>query len=233
GGVRPPGRRWTRRAVLVAGAGGLVAGAVTPLAWWWFDPDRELRQIDRRLAAGEEVVLIEDRPPRWHRWVVGKEGAEFTRAEDGAFTIHAWTFGMVELARPATDRYRFSAEVRHLKGATPCHVGLFFALRQLGEDAVKAPFFVRVFFDDVHDAGERHDRVLAQLGDDVPEDLKGKPRPLNVVNLNARLHLGTGWVGGGVEGPTAHFGSFQASKGVNPAWRRLVVEVMPERIRAW
>src|SRR5262249_20547036 len=127
----------------------------------------------------------------------------------------------------------FSAEVRHLKGATPCHVGLFFALRQLGEDAVKAPFFVRVFFDDVHDAGERHDRVLAQLGDDVPEDLKGKPRPLNGVNLNARLHLGTGWVGGGVEGPTAHFGSFQASKGVNPAWRRLLVEVMPERIRAW
>src|SRR5439155_516383 len=104
-----------RRRVGHAGVHGPRAGrrrqggagrGLAPLALWRLDPDREPRRIEAELAAGREVVLVDEGPPRWHRWVVGEEGAKFDRAEDGAFTAVAWTFGMLQLARLGGDRYR-------------------------------------------------------------------------------------------------------------------------------
>src|SRR5262249_7315575 len=93
-------------------------------------PDRQPREIETKLANNQPVLLIgETGGPAYRQWRTGPEAAQASTATvDGVFTVHAWNYGLLELARdPQQDRYRIRAEVRHDTAVFCGEVGLYFA----------------------------------------------------------------------------------------------------------
>lgn len=79
------------------------------------DPDRPIKDQQRRLARGESVALIgATGGPVQIRWAAAKDRAVHTLAPDGTFAIQTWSLAMLELlpSQPL-PRFRFRAEVRH------------------------------------------------------------------------------------------------------------------------
>jgi serine/threonine-protein kinase len=221
-------RRHPRTATLVA-AGLLVAVAVLGILYYT-DPDRPLRDIERRLARGEAVTLIgETGEPRWSRWRTGGDAGQTSLAEDGTFTIHTWKLSLLELVHnPGRKRYRIRAEVRHLKcGFGLSHVGIYCTHREYPTADGPIHRFTHLSFNDIIDDKEEHALLT-----------KGLPRPPpppagNAVSLHHRLYRDGGpntqW-DQGIVGVDARL--FQPVRPVGSVWRKLTVFVMPEGINA-
>jgi serine/threonine protein kinase len=131
---------WTlyRHAVLCVfmAIAGFAAGLAF-MACYWFDPDRPLKQLERKLARGEKVALIaETGPPKWYKGLPFDRPFVVYNNPDNPFSISSLHNGYVGLMpTPPLDRYRFSAEVRHDGGLnTPrSETGIFFGYMAWGK----------------------------------------------------------------------------------------------------
>jgi eukaryotic-like serine/threonine-protein kinase len=132
--VRPLGRAghiWRgvrRRPRLYATAILLVVlGLTGPLAWFRFDPQRPIRNIERRLDRGEAVTLIGPTGgPRWSRWGLRQGVTNSVRLEDEVFSVSGLDSTVLTLLPDPQRSYRFSAEVRHEHMTPLGAVGLAF-----------------------------------------------------------------------------------------------------------
>lgn len=84
------------------------------------------------LEQKKKVILIEGRgEPGYYKWRTDEKLGKILPAQDGAFSVQNWEYGLVELLPdPRLERYRFSVEVRHERQANQeSRVGLYFAHR--------------------------------------------------------------------------------------------------------
>jgi serine/threonine protein kinase len=147
------GRKWAIRhkgvvrasvAGLLLGIAGLITGLVLAhqFAEKPISAEQALQQkqqqafdkIQAELKEGRRVTLLgETGEPGWYRWATTEGTEKVFQANDGAFAIQSWEFGLLELLPdPMHDSYRFSAEVRHDKGpefASDMGVGIYFGYR--------------------------------------------------------------------------------------------------------
>src|SRR6185437_16193389 len=134
------------------------------MAWYRMDPERPIRNIERRLGRGEAVTLIgETGLPAWFQWSAGEEATQIASGPDGVCSLHSWTLTLLDLVRdPQQDRYRFRAEVRHEKSHEPGGVGLYFAHRgnKAGPHVVHS--FGVLMFDDINDTRAVYKRLPPQ-----------------------------------------------------------------------
>jgi tRNA A-37 threonylcarbamoyl transferase component Bud32 len=147
--------RWARRRVR-AGVVLAALGAVALGAWFLSDreppvqpvpgppaaekppdvppPELQLRRLQRELAAGKPVDVLDDKGQlRWSRWLVAEAGTMPPQAGDKHLILHTYTDSYLEvLPDPQHTRYRFEAEVRHEAGDSSV-VGIFLCPKKLDQ----------------------------------------------------------------------------------------------------
>jgi serine/threonine-protein kinase len=222
--LRWPTRAWRklrRRPALSAGAVLLlVLGVGAAVAAYYLDPEQPRRALEARLAKGGVVTLIGPTgPPRWSRWRLREGGVGDPEVRDGTYTFQTVPLTLLELVTdPQQDRYRFSAELRHNRAGDLSFVGVYFGHRRAHTaDGGAGHLFYLFRFDDLVGAGgptkppgqRRNSAEVFCYVASVPAD--GLDRSANVALGNKPI-------------PGA---------GVKPRpWRKLVVTVTPERVRA-
>jgi hypothetical protein len=172
----------------------------------------------RELAAGRPVILIgETGAPSYFRWRCGGPTANVALAGDGTFSAHHLEYGLLELLPdPLQERYRFRAEVRHDQGVTiEGEVGIYFSHSEHASARRHVHCYGAVVFNDLVDqTGVRHD---------------ARP-PANPVALRVHQQPPTGLdCLSGVVGQLAY--PFALPLPDQRPWRRVAVEVTPERVR--
>ena len=232
--------RWAgrnRRRLAAAAGAVLVAAGVFYAGHLFFggnavvaDPSDPLAETEAGLAAGRRVQVIgQTGLPRWHDWVLTPSTLARSPTNDGAATFTTEGHTLLELLRdPMTDRYRVTADLRHVRGypASPgtqrpmSDVGFYF-----GRTEVQLPrgwrtdlLFGVVFTDcaRVPVPGQEPDEPAAQFGEAVYGGRADQ--------LPSRT-----WVGRPGKAP------FDPLPGPEwPAkWRRVSVEVGTDEVRAW
>jgi serine/threonine-protein kinase len=192
-------------------AGGQTVGA-SP------NPDAALHEIQKELAAGKAVTLVgETGPPRWFRSVHGGGAVTEPDLNDGTFAIQSLDQAFVELLPdPIVERYQFSAEVRQDKPEVTGvgRVGVYFGRHTYETASAYRPFHVlRLEFAD--------------------EDLSHNPPPLPPTSrLGLMGCLVVAPPGSPEQVPAVGFGGhdFSPAKKFPGPWRKLVVEVRPDKI---
>lgn len=129
-------RRWlgrNRKRIATASAAlllavGLVASglAIAPRAK---TTDEELAEIQRGLDADKTIVLVGPTgKPQWHQWAVSEGTLAPSASRDGTYDLQSHGLTFLELLPdPRHDRYRLTAELRHVGGnrGGVCAVGLY------------------------------------------------------------------------------------------------------------
>ncbi len=248
--VRPlsrTGRAWraVRRRPRMTAAIALLAllAVMGSLAWYRYDPERPIRNIERRLERGEEVVLIgETGKPAWYSFPKGVDTAQVgdtvqvSMAGDGTFTVHAWSPTLLELVRdPRRESYRLRAEVRQRKAASGAQVGLYVLERSFDTSLGTAHSLIYWTFNDLYDLRERFADVQAQFTKRTGRVLRQPAPPGNYVAFHSHLYLEK-------RPPEAAWGFSMSlgASGIEPAaatgkrdWRQLAVEVTPRALRGF
>ncbi|HEY3789965.1 MAG TPA: serine/threonine-protein kinase, partial [Urbifossiella sp.] len=123
-------KRWTGRNRFQLGAsllGILVLGAAVGLAVapYWTKPPitatDPLEAIQRDLQAGRAVKLVDATgPPRWHAWKLTPSSLGESSSNDRSASFQTNLSTFLELIRdPGIERYRVTAELRHMGGDPP------------------------------------------------------------------------------------------------------------------
>jgi serine/threonine protein kinase len=229
---RPPWpmRVWrtVRRHALPVTAAALCGFAVAAVLLYSYftDPERPLEEMERRLARGEKVTLVEATgAPRWSRWTEGEDIVMVPPPErDKPFSFAAFTYGRLKLLRsPQGARYRFSAEVRHEAGTSLSKVGIYFAYKTLAVGQHVERYWCELTFADLGSLAGSF-RGPQQKPDERPQYSK--------VALILRRHAELQQPFENTV-PTPIFKDYLDEKPTPNLWRRLAVEVTPERIRAF
>ncbi len=198
------------------------------------DPERPIRQIERKLANRQPVTLIgETGKPAWFRMLVGSECTQVSQGRDNTFSVYSWGFCLLELVRdPHQDRYCLQAQIRHEDSSEASgEVGLFLAQRTFPSSSADIHIFTQLSFNDVNGAMALYNRLVP------PQSRKNTPPPKgNYVYLFPRI-LSVAqqteiWnqklSGAGVQG--APFEAAGVSRG---PWHRFEVVTTPENLRAF
>lgn len=214
------GRRPLAASLLVALFVALASGLGIYLRW---DPDRWQTQIREKLARGEKVVLIDEAGKSLgYRWLAGKDKSTIPEGAD-QFSVSTWDVALIELVRGANvRRFRFEAEVRHVRAAALGWAGLmiFHNVHRAGEH--KAHCFTALTFSD-------HEDIVAQWARDVQK--LGAPKPEgNHVRLQAMI-LGADFPAEFPGLVTDYVGHFRPGDPANPPWRKVALEVDDEHVR--
>jgi serine/threonine protein kinase len=181
-----------------------------------------LTALTQDLDLNKKVTLIgESGSPAYFSLKTDRTFAKFVDAADGAFSVHNWDHGLVELLPdPRLERYRFSAEVRHERQVNQeSRVGIYFAHSEHRDGGAVVHFHCNVAFNDLVD-------VWANPANGTPLG--------NSVGLQAHRQPPRGQIT-----RVAYFEkaatSFVPSKAVwmlGP-WHRITVEVRPETIKVF
>jgi serine/threonine-protein kinase len=229
--TRPPragSRLWARvrrhPVLAVALAGVLATALVLWFLWARFDSDRPLRQMRQELADGQPLRFpAPDGTLRWFAWRAGK--TEFLPQPPGSASIGltGYEVALLELLPDVPlDAYQFTAEVNHEHGDFS-DVGLYFGLKAYDAPRGAILFFASLTFTDVeedpgHDVAGGN-RAMLNLNC-YREENKAKGIP----SLSLSRARGT---------KVGLFPPAKAPAGKGP-WRRLTVQVQPDRIKvAW
>jgi hypothetical protein len=187
------------------------------------DPDRAVRDYQRRLARGEPVTLIPQQgPPAWSRPATGQGGREARGAKDRPFSITSVEPYLLELLPdPQLRRYRFRAEVRHDTAAGPGEVGIYFAYRPFVTAKGGEHRFWQLTFNDqqgvfppVQGREPEHEAVLRCQ----------RYRPWGKVP-GCKLRI--------MPGPRKGFAPAVPLNGPAQTWRKVAVEVTADKVRAF
>jgi serine/threonine-protein kinase len=221
-----------RRAAWIGMALLVVGGAAVLLALWALDPDRPRREIRARLARGDRVELIgATGGPRWSRWRLGAEEAQVQITSEGSFTLYTWAdASLLELVDdPQTTHYLFRAEVRHENSDKLADgVGLFVGYRPESGDGPRVHCGCRLSYDDIFDALEDWRTLPAETR--PPQSPKG-----NQVYLGGFLQVEQVTGPGHYRCAYAHVTPemFVSAGPGRTDWRKLTLEVSPERLAGW
>jgi hypothetical protein len=187
------------------------------------DPDRAVRDYQRRLARGKPVTLIAEKgPPAWSRPAMGEAGQAARRAKDKPFSLTSVEPYLLELLPdPQLRRYRFRAEVRHDTGAGPGEVGIYFAYSSLVSAKGGEHRFWQLTFND-------------QQGLFPP--VNGR-EPEHEVILRCQRYRPWGKIPGCkiriMPGPWKSFSPAVPLNGPAQTWRKLAVEVTADKVRVF
>jgi len=96
-----------------------LAGSVRPVA-------DSHEAIQSELQAGRKLTLVDVKgPPRWHDWGLTPSSLGESPANDGTATFQTNATTLLELVRsPGVERYRITADLRHMSGDPPPPNGL-------------------------------------------------------------------------------------------------------------
>jgi serine/threonine-protein kinase len=225
-----PARLWrvVRRHALPVTAAALCGFAVAAVLLYSYftDPERPLENLERRLARAEPVTLIgATGPPRWSSWTEGEDAVMVAPPDrDRAFSFAVFKFGRLKLLRsPQLTRYRFSAEVRHEAAGDQGKVGIYFAYKTavLGQHLER--FWCELTFAD-----------LGNLAGSVrgPKQKPDERPKYSTAALTIRRFADLGPALDSTRFTTVR--KEYLDEGQNPTpWRRIGVEVTPEKIRAF
>ena len=223
------GRAWRRvrrhrKAVALALALAIVGGGAAVL--WPRKPEdktdaavREAaaRKTEAALQRGEVVTLVGTTRPEYQRWVVGTGTTEEPKG-DSPFLVFSVGNGLLELIRdPQTDRFRLSAEWRVDESSTPLSsAGVYFGHTSVQPDADNG---IEVTLAVVFDESLLVRKPRFPPGDPVQvfrkSFLRSADRPIEA----SAISLAALWV---QEDKTGH----------DRPWRRVVVDVTPDEVRA-
>jgi serine/threonine-protein kinase len=200
------GRALRRRPLVTAAVVLAAVGLAAWFAWQWYaDPERPLREAQRRFQGGRPVTLVDDsgRVP-WQRWVVGGADAQLVPGKGDACFVGCASFALLELfPPPAVNAYRFEAQVRQddvFEGGT---VGLYFCHSEVPEGSGKHYFAALDFAERGVLKGQGNFHLFGHWDPQV-----GRP-------WNPRTTVGK---------------TVPLKPGQSP-WRHLVVEVRPANVR--
>jgi hypothetical protein len=202
-----------------AGLSGLGGDAPHPEA----DPDFAVRDYQHRLARGEPVTLIAaEGPPAWSRPATGQGGRDARWPKDKPFSITSVEPYCLELLPdPKLRSYRFRAEVRHDTVAGPGEVGIYFAYNSFVTAKGGEHRFWQLTFNDqqgafplVQGREPEHEVVLRCQRYRPWEKLPG-----------CKIRI--------MPGPRQGFAPAVPFNGPAQTWRKLAVEVTPEKVRAF
>jgi serine/threonine-protein kinase len=219
-------RAWRAlRRHLVVGTATAVCGfavAIALLIAHYSDPDRQFTEIQARLADGKAVTLVDATGgPAWSRWSRGAEACQVFARKDRPFAFGTMAAGMLKLlADPQKERYRFSAEVRHDDVANVGDVGLYFGFTTDPTPDGVAHYWCQLSFAD------RGGAQMPFLKDGPRGEPQGKVGLIRMRQLEPGSDLKVMHIRDGY----AHFPAFRNAAGT--PWRRLAVEVTPERVQA-
>jgi serine/threonine-protein kinase len=222
------GRKVRRHPVRAAGVVlALVAFTVGAVAWWYLDPDRPLREIERRLTRAESVTLIgEAGAPAWWDWAAGKQLSQASAAADAPFRIHSAGRALVEMVRnPRHERYLLHAKIRHDTSGERCRVGLFVAHHEQQTPEGPVHCYVGMTFNDVKDE--------LDFFSSLPKGIVPPPAAPsgNLVGLEPFLYSEAGPQPCQSAVGHASWITFQPARFTENTWRNLTVAVTPKGIR--
>jgi eukaryotic-like serine/threonine-protein kinase len=181
------------------------------------DPDAALHEIQQDLAAGKAVTLVgATGPPRWFRSAHGGGAVTEPGLNDDTFAMQSLDQAFVELLPdPIVERYRLSAEVRHDKPdmAHVGRVGVYFGRHTYDTAATYRPFHA----------------LRLEFADENIWQQQPLP-PTGRLGLMACLVVAP--PGSTDKVPAIGLGShdFSPATGFPGPWRKLVVEVRPDKI---
>jgi predicted Ser/Thr protein kinase len=180
------------------------------------DPDRLLRAIQQKLAKGEAATLIGDKGlPAWFRWIYGEAALQESPNGDRTCYYNTLEFALLELLPdPQIERYRFSAEVRHVDTAKNGEVGLF-------------------FMHSIHSTPKGVEHCFCTLTFNDHESLFPLPDSSRASQVALYLRRARR-VGGNQRTPGGAGNYFQPARRSldNPIpWRKIAVEVTPKAVR--
>jgi hypothetical protein len=206
--AQPP-RRVLRRL-----AQGLAVGLLALAVFAAFTPRPDDRvppapDPSAELAAGRPVTLIGAKgPPAQMRWVAAKGAVGESPDDDGTFTFGSFDLALLELLPVAPPAgYRLTAEVQHVDKANGSRVGVFFLHNLLSSP--EGPEYLHGEFTFNEDPDPKKRRIGFQLRRQRPAGPAAQfPRTSGPLDKPLR------------EAPP------------KDPWRRLVVEVRPDRLRA-
>jgi serine/threonine-protein kinase len=216
-------RRNALRIAIAALCGFAVAAVL--LYSYFTNPERPLEDMERQLARGEKVVLIDETgPPRWSHWLAGEDTVMISVDRNRPFSFSSFKTGRLQLLRtPCVPRYRFSAEVWHRDAQETGEAGIYFAYtaRTVGNH-VHRGWCELVFADQGKKASLFHGPGQKRL--EPPKYSK-----LELILRGSGPELDSDLV-------TPVYKLYPAaapsSKGPSP-WRRLAVVVTPEKIQVF
>ncbi|HTK73924.1 MAG TPA: protein kinase [Gemmataceae bacterium] len=196
----------TRRAALAAAAACILA-----LIFARSGPEpaeRAIADIESTLARGENVVLIgETGQPRWSRWCIQDDANQAPGSRGRGFSVESWGCALLELVRdPQWPSYRLRAEVRHVESHQHGEVGLFLAHREHVTSAGVVHQMLRFSFDDINPG------TPVSLSPYLRGDVGGRAFDLRVEGKSRGVNVAPGFR--------------------RTTWRKLVVEVTPNTVRA-
>jgi serine/threonine protein kinase len=209
---------WRHRRAVAALALFGVASLLVLSFFYFTNPQRALDRAGRELAAGRPVTLVgQGSGPSWARLLTLESEAKVARSRDGEYSFQASHLGLLELLPdPQRTRYRFSAEVRQDAAATEeAEVGVF-SLYSRADTAQldKVHCFWGVGFNDHLPplGGVRVVKLFSQQYRENAPGIDNRGRS-ELASLASRPALPTV----GRPGP----------------WRKITVEVTPEKVRAF
>jgi serine/threonine-protein kinase len=211
-------RRTARRHLILTTvvALALLAAVLTPVVAYVRDPARQREGIERILRKGQPVTLIgQTGRPAWFQVRTDPNLTNAGSAEDGSFSVTAFELGLVELlSDPQVERYRFSAEVRQDKGEKRSdRVGIYFAHTQRTTAGGQVMHeFCGLNFDELHPPGPGSKSANSM------RFIIRRYAELTKVPIDRTIY-GSGWDQLFVRQPHT--------------WRKIAVEVSPERIKAF
>jgi serine/threonine-protein kinase len=189
------------------------------------DP-REWRALAAELSSGKPVSLTYDNGrPRWSRWHNPTGLSKVTVTADGECSISAPTVGLLELlwATP-TDRYRFTAQLRHdrdTSSASMGRIGVFVGRVIHPGEQKDVQFFVELSWNAISP------RIGRPAAEATPDEPMSSPelRPCLLIDKGTTLDLACEFPG--VLGP-----AFKPLGPDNGAWFDVIVDVTEEGVHA-
>jgi hypothetical protein len=187
--------------------------------------------MQHELAAGREVIPIGlTGKPLWHRWAVGSPEIALSPTGDGTCSFEAVNRSAMELcADPMKDRYRFGADIRIVHSRLPLDAapdgrtpgiatgGVYFAYSFTPGNA---PAAAHAMFQITFSDNPRPPAPNGKVSD-------------NAVSLRRFIMLqNPGGIAPSHKSGLANL-EFQPAANLPGPWRRIEVEVTPEKVRAW
>jgi serine/threonine-protein kinase len=192
----------------------ILAAIVTPVMFYFRDPERQLERIQGQLGRGQAVELIgATGPPSWYRFRLKPANCAVWGDPDKPFTLFSADLFLVELLRdPPVPAYRIRAEIRHINslvGIEQQDVGIYFLCNGHETNDIQHWFGTLGFND------------LVNIG--LPEGNPVEFQIFHVLLPPARPPMH--WHG---YLPKPHVAFFTRSGGT--VWRQLAVEVTPTQV---
>jgi serine/threonine-protein kinase len=211
----------SRLLLIVATSAIAFAAAALFFVFYYFDPDRIPASLLREANRQRVTLIGPTGPPKWSRWNRGEATAMVAPEADEPFSYTSFENGRLELLKAAPHPgFRFAAEVRHDRVTNDCgEVGIYFGyvVRRTDDDVKR--YWCDITFADRGRLALRHKGPNRQQKYSVAVLYLQREAVRNIFERKA----------------TPAFKVFLSAEATRTAdvWRRLSVEVRPEKVNVF